>query len=55
MTPGRHAALAGAIFFATGGVVLFAQTLPPPAPFMAGLGWAWVLGRVMRWAESVDA
>ena len=55
LTVAQRAALAGVVFFATVGVGAFALTFPPPAQFAAGLGWAWVLWRIHRWEESVDA
>jgi hypothetical protein len=53
--PVHQAALGLAVFFATAGVVVFSLTLPHGTQFLAGIGWAWAIGRVMRWADSVDA
>ena len=55
LTVAQRAVLGLAVFFATLGVGAFAMTFHAPAQFAAGLGWAWVLWRIHRWEESVDA
>ena len=55
LSRGQTAALAGFVFFATAGVALFPVGLAGTPVFAAGMGWMWVIGRILAWAETLDA
>lgn len=48
---GERAALFGAMFFATLGVMVIASTLGYAGCFLAAMGWTLVLVQVDRWAR----
>jgi hypothetical protein len=50
---GERAWFVAGLFFATIAVVMFAGTLPPPAPVFVGMGWTVVLLEADRWARPL--
>jgi hypothetical protein len=50
LSQGERAALFGALFFATLGVMIFAATLGYAGCFLLAMGWTLVLVEVDRWA-----